>query len=405
VTRVLFWNIDGLNKDKLEKDGSLGYIVQVIVESDAAFFVVVEVDSSEKSDVERGILDESSGGHACAMLHSWLEGGSPQRAWSLVPPLRTDSKDPRNGESVAVFYRSDLYYFTGPNVYNGEYPPPFSQSIPKREIPKGSFRNPRKMENKCAAQASGFTGTPDTEWDGQRSPYLVTFADIKDLKRTVSIIAAHGPANTATATQYLEAKLPGVGEISSSLPPDETRLVVGDFNLDVLDEKKDPPISKAYEKLASPGQFRLLLSPIKIPEEWEEYVSYFTTRIKDKNVDYFSGAKGKNPSWYPGYRYTASAPNTRCLDNAYIAPSNTQANLTILNPIVGSPYVEFESPEGIPTGSAAFEKLCNVSGLKLDQKAPEKPKGKEGNKIEKSFRDNYAPFAKTSDHLPILIEF
>ncbi|MFJ3220805.1 hypothetical protein ACIPLC_33400 [Kitasatospora sp. NPDC086801] len=434
TTRILYWNIDKFGElvDKRGRPNPVkdaDYIEKVMTAAGPQFVVIVEVLSDDptgqNSESFRGSLrDSNTGPQECLKLLSEIAKylGAD---WKLVPPLHTGPS-----EAVAIFYDSRNWYFTGPNIWAGSlsdapaqgrgagsYPDQFSKAMSNRKIPGSSHNNPNLEENKCAARVilRDSAGALISEIGGPKlhAPYMATFMAENpkggDCK-AVSIIAIHGPASNQPATGYLTA-LARAKEVSEDLQGGEVRVVLGDFNLNsVANDGVNFKLNSTYHALTGAGSGYSLLLEAKggkvVANESGGYPSFFGTYLEKTGAASY-WPLGVNTSKYPGYRYTASSGKNFSLDNAYLKAKGfdlSKADLTVFNPIVGSPYTAYPSSENPHTGSRPLTNLlaANFTPRAAVQETctSQAPKGE-----QPRFDNAYKRFYETSDHLPLVIEF
>lgn len=430
MTRLLYWNISEFEFNRICPQGGdahvqdqVDYILQVMTVSNPQMIVIVEVKSEFGGG--RGFLNEDGGGAAgCELLMAYMASLPNGSDWRLVPPIQTG-----DDEAVAVFYDQGKFIFTGPNIWEGaskrtgnttEYATPFKDLVGRRVIPNGASHNTGRSEHACAARVAGFDRPDDACWkttSGRptRSPYLVTFAGLGTLNNVVanlSIVAVHAPSKGGPDEKenYITL-LAQVPEITGPLGNDEIRIVVGDFNLNSANRKDTGQVqyNTKYDPLGAPPACLEILMKADGRKQDDNggYMSLFTTRLKalKQQPTYWSGAKLKNT--YPGYAYTlgevCSSP-----DNAFLAHGagvNVAKSLTIINPIVGSPYNVFPfAPPNPSIGTVSFPR-CSAVPVDLKQSAPKYTQGQAETKDSFTTWHNYERFYTTSDHLPLVIEF
>lgn len=458
MTRILYWNIENFAENKINSvDGRRqvgstktvaeasadrwGYIRSVVESVDPQVFVVVEIES--RPFVARGGLDTTAGARGCATLLRRLRGDpAGPRPWSLVPPLQTGPT-----ESVAVFFRHDQLTFCGPAVWpggagpsarggrTGDYPPDprmhMDTALPPGNVPDGGntpWPNAGLPVRRCAASTS-FTWNAASNNHGlvafgphQRTPYHVCFVDSSvpppprqqpapppPRPRVLTIFAVHAPAHV-TAEAYLR-DLSKLAEITDPQADSEVRVVVGDFNVNLMDAQfaRDP----AYQCLKDPAQptppYDLLLDVDAVPmNPYEGFAAYFATHIKHR-YSAIGWSTQDDQRVDPGYGYVGSdfGPPASAIDNAYVrygnpalAPSHY---FTIVNPVVGSPY-RYRANGG-PTGGIPFPRLVDYPPPHRPAPAPVvAPPYSPGD--ASAFRGwaNYGYLRSTSDHLPLVMD-
>jgi hypothetical protein len=147
-------------------------------------------------------------------------------------------------------------------------------------------------------------------------------------------------------------------EICSALGANETRVVCGDFNLNLLDAAGND--AQQYAPLtAAPFNYSVLLRPAGGPPVGlEAYKGYFTTHIRPAPrlkrrtaASKFLWSDGLTPSAYPGYRYSGSnaVANLYSIDNILVRPAPVAAtDITVMNLVTGTPIDAVAFPPGNP---------------------------------------------------------
>ncbi|MEV7595930.1 hypothetical protein AB0O91_00900 [Kitasatospora sp. NPDC089797] len=415
---ILCWNISNLGGSAAPKHPD--YIANVVQAAEPQFIVLIEVLSDESED--RGkLLPTDPGPQECLTKRTEIQTYFPAGDWKLVPPLHTGLR-----EAVAVFYDSNHWYFTGPNIWTGtsEKPDPkktlagyqrdFADAMGNRKIPDDAFHNPGLRENQCAARVaySDSAGNVLEAVGGPKkhAPYVTTFAAVDKpgkVRKSVSIIAVHGSRGKESA-DYIRS-LARVAEIAEDLHDGEVRLVLGDFNLNSVQlDKTDGRVKYNTEfntLIDDPLRYTLLLKAtdsVHTVGVFGGYPSRFSTSLRRGAAASLWPRSNNETTRYPGYFYTKDVNDHFSLDNSYIKSRGVSlegANLTILNPVVGAPYTDVFP---LDEEHLRLRKLV-ASGYQITAES-------EGNRpkssaVEAKFRAAYQPFYETSDHLPILIEF
>lgn len=395
-TRILYWNIRDFARNKIDdpaakkrKKGStlnrtqasqdrLLHILWLINRVNPDIIVVVEVETAFDA---KGRLVRGNGMLGATTLYSELRNNTNNVNWRLIPPIQTGPN-----EGVAVFYLSRRpgtvkRYFTGPYVWpgganataqagggTGAYPPALASLLPLRVIPNDALYNGGTSERLVAARVTGYTEAAHmmnagaaVNYNAQRSPYMTTFSEYDNndnLIRHLTLFAVHSPASGA-ATAYLTG-LGNVAQIVDNLDNDEVRVLVGDFNVNLMTAAHAQ--TGAYNNnLQAQGNYALALTPLGAPPApLQGYEGYYATHVRSTATAAI-WSTNTDQRWYPGYGYIGSeiVTNLYAIDNIYTvyganlaAPGNN--NLTIMNPISGVPYNAFAAPAvGVPIGSIA----------------------------------------------------
>jgi hypothetical protein len=250
--KVIAWNIQSFTLRRVNDNGGATvteraaasertlavtmYIVTTVEDVDADAFVVLEARSAQGPFMELATGNGPQGLlYLLAQLREWI---SP--AWCLVPPLRVNPPDPlavaTHTETVGVFYRSDRLTFTGPirwpaannatgppilpgGAATAPYPAPWAGAVPPGTVAAAIC----SFNNAAGTAEELFTGPL------HRRPHLTTFTEINAPARTINLWSVHfKPGVTA---QTANARL---ADLVNRVPPAQVQLVVGDFNLDLI---------------------------------------------------------------------------------------------------------------------------------------------------------------------------
>lgn len=460
MTRILYWNIENFAENKINsvdvRNRQVGstvtraeasrkrrdYVEQVVRTVRPDVFVVVEIESAPHRGA--GQLAVEAGARGCLTLLGHLRTVLPAENWDLVPPLQTGPN-----EAVAVFYRHDRLTFCGPSLWPGGLGPSVRADDPQARPPgnypalmdgalpagalvprDGHWPNAGQCVRQCAANTSyewslaqAADGIGRFDWGArERAPYQVCFLETPTLvppipvpappapdanTRVLTVFAVHAPAHAGVAEEYLR-NLSRLAEITEGQGPHEVRVVVGDFNVNLMDDQFAPVA--AYGWLTSLGTpYRLLLRPPVPPPQppFAGFADYFATHIRHRYsaVCWSTQAERRVA---PGYGYTGSdyGPPASAIDNAFVrhgaAVKAPEARFTIINPVVGSPYTAVGG--GVPNGSVHLDRLINVPASVLGHAPDVAPDYAPG--LASNFRawDNYGYLRSTSDHLPLVMD-
>jgi hypothetical protein len=348
----------------------------------------------------------------------------------LVPPLQTGPR-----EAVAVYFDSTNYTFTGPWLWQGgrgpsfdpaglqppqtaAYPAAFNGALPTTQIPVGQ-RNAGVAQNLAAAAfefKSVTTGNPIAYGNNRRVPYWVTFAGTDG--RTYSFFVIHGPAGNNPARTYL-ADLADVAEIVGAVADNEVRLVLGDFNYNLLDNQLVQVAE--YTPLINAGYtlgFKSPATPPPPPAQFNGYRGYFATHVRTiDTASYWYIATWAD--FYPCYGYSGgtTATSNYSLDNILARfgnipntnnPCGTLEHVTALNGVVGVPYgVANPPPAGAPPGYYRFAmQMATVADFGNPPAQIMHMTAQEIAARRTSFQqwNNYGHIRSTSDHLAIVAD-
>ncbi|OLF54323.1 endonuclease/exonuclease/phosphatase family protein [Pseudomonas chlororaphis] len=403
MTRVLYWNIEnfGYNKIRplttkrnlagalipdLDAADRLALILAHITAFNPDIFVVVET-SSGPSNGPGSLISPTGGWQGCVELLLRIRNLTGV-AWNLVPPLVVGQAG--RAEGVAVFYKPVIpagggvaagrRLFTGPNAWSpagngisfnpnvapapaaGNYPALQANAcftVANRAIPATALNPGNLNESRCAARVDFVdnAGAP-INYGGLREPYMVTFCETVDgppvvVQRNLTLFAIHSPPQYVAANAYLNG-LANVRDISAALGALETRVITGDFNVNLLSQVGNDPLR--YAALTALG-YGLQLQPPAVapPPALEAYTGYFATHLRSLNSTIFwSTNAGAVP--YPGYRYIGSSNSSSLysIDNILVR-GGAAANFTVANTVVGTPMNAVNpAPGGAPMGQVAI---------------------------------------------------
>ncbi|WP_431470196.1 hypothetical protein [Sphingosinithalassobacter sp. LHW66-3] len=425
MTRVLFWNIEQFSINKIFSastqvtpgHGGLTdqvaaaqrklVISHVLAATVPDIIVIIEVSSGE--NIAGALATPTGGLESVAMMqyyfnqHFLVPGG-----WNAVPPLYVGTGG--RAETVGILYRRTndagtvRRYFTGPNVWTGGVGgmsvPPGPGVVPAaytglplpigtvningmlvptgsgaaRQIPAGALHNGGLHENLAAARVDFLDGTGAAiDFHGLRQPYMATFTEAVIatgvVQRNLTVFAVHSPPQDPAATNYIVG-LAAMPDVVGALGANETRLIGGDFNVNLLAD--DGTASAAYNPLTgAPNNYRLLLRPTAagVPTTLNQYRGYFSTHIRGRRTTaesefFWSDPNAAQPSYYPGYGYVGSnfvdAP-FYSIDNVLVWPfqgAPYDYRTTIMNIVTGTPFNGVLAPaDGPPQGNVAMPSL------------------------------------------------
>lgn len=455
MTRVLYWNIEKFASNKIanpsnkrQRGGALrqnqssvqrlAYINDHFGITDAMgavappdIVVVVEVATGYDG---RGILARGSGPAGALTLLAALKAATGNPNWRLVPPLQTGPR-----ESVAVYYDSTNYVFTGPWQWPGGVGPAFDPAgmapqplanyaapyivpiVANAVVPVGAAHNAGIAQNQLAA-ATGFTFSAalapaqagPIPYGGRRAPYWVTFAELlfgpapRPVARNISLFCVHSPAN-AGAGAFLAA-LNNVAQIADGpLAANEVRVVLGDFNVNLLNANLARTRNGNYAALAGNGYTLGINRPGGPPAPINGWLDYFATHIRRTGHASYWSTLAQN-QYYPGYGYTGThiVQNFYSIDNILArygaAAAGPMANVTVLNGIVGSNYNAIAMPPGAPP-IGTYNLPIRMGNLVLFGATPAiAPAHSAGRQTAFRGWANYGRIRSTSDHLAIVAD-
>jgi len=441
--RILYWNIENFafnkianpNTRKRQKGASRklaqaaedrkDYILQHLTSLNPFpdIMVVVEVETAYDGD---GRIVRGAGANGAVTLLDEIRDATGNDDWMLVPPLQTGPN-----EAVGVYYNSTNLVFTGPCVWpggagataqiggpTGAYPPPFNNTITTgRDVPDGALYNVDVPEDECAARVRYTYNNNNPGLQGQqvilfsRMPYMVTFAELDandDVIANLTLYAIHSPANAFSAGMYLD-DLADYEEITDALANDEIRVIVGDFNVNLMSAAPNFTESAHYNPLQNAG-YALALKPLgAAPNPANGYPGYYATHIRRGSKAVYWSTTDLT-TYYPGYGMIGSdlVQNFYAIDNIFTCygagwqpPANNR--FTIMNGIVGSPYNLHAVPAvGTPQGTLAFG--IDMASAAFAAPPATGPAFSVGRRTAFNGWDNYGHIRSTSDHLALVID-
>jgi hypothetical protein len=271
-----------------------------------------------------------------------------------------------------------------------------------RVIPAGTQYSAGIDERLCAARFSfrNLVGAP-INYNGYRSPYMATFSEVNGPAiRDISVIAIHAPPSAATAAVYLN-QLANNQDVAAVLGGNERRVIVGDFNVNLLAVNGGD--ANRYAALTALGYAQQLVPPIPgIPVNLNAYKGYFATHLKGRNSAFlWSTAAAVRP--YPGYQYIGSqmGGNVYSIDNILVR-GGMPANFAIVNSVVGSHLnVVPAPPNGAPIGIAGLNSVFGNPPVGW----PSNPAPASVPGLPRSLRgwNNYGRVRSTSDHFALIV--
>jgi len=448
MAKVLVWNLQtfGINKindprtTRQPNTGGSSYqfasfMRRIIVNRNLLFtdpdiIVLIEVSSGDNRLSD--LATQTGGMQGCVYLLNYLRTSYAfaDPDWRLVPPLRVGIGG--KAETVAIFYRgrsvvngANVYrYFTGPNIWTGAYDGfsllpgtgvanayPSNGTIDfnamlvpagtqPRPIPGGALHNGNVLENRVAAR----NRYADFDFSTLREPYLGTFTETDNngtVTRNLSIVGVHAPAVTGDQMTFMNA-LAVLPEVSGNLGNVETRLVAGDFNLNLLDNQGN--YSGVYLPLTN-NAYTMLIQPAgQAPGNLGAYAGYFATHVKGPDLS--SGSRflwsqnNNTQSFYPGFGYIGSeiVANFYSIDNMLVRPFNNNQNYrtTIMNHVAGTPFNAVGAPPGNPPIGTTF--MPSSFSFLPWPPSPTAPNWTVGTARQRTGWMNYGHIYRTSDH-------
>jgi hypothetical protein len=444
MPKLVYWNVEHFSEDKFfvrkrkrkfDDDEAWGenhavplrnLLVRTVTWHDPDFIVILEVQPGANG-LASGTVVQDSG--SWGILQSIRDHNHPQ--WALVPPLVLGQND--KAEGIAVFYRSDRYYFTGPWRYPGGggpagspmaigapgfYGAPWKKTglgartnaLPMRTLPHNAPVNAGIREDKLAGQWRFRHTTPLGAWlqfpgpgPDFRTPFLTTFWNATANTR-LKLVAFHAPpalGQSADGTRRLSYMDP-IQVIAAG----ETQVIVGDFNVSIFN---GPAVAWAYGPLATLGYGRLI-NPTADVFPAKGYVCTHIKSVGPSSSD--GGAAPWSTNGYPGFGYQSTSGRYGrydSIDNAFrrypVGTAPPLSKITIINRVTGSPYDEVAPAPG-PVGVYGYVTwLDHPESLNSPQGINEHSLTAYDHLEQFKSLDDYALIRQCSDHLPLIFDF
>ncbi|UIJ71029.1 hypothetical protein [Aurantimonas sp. HBX-1] len=454
MTRILYWNIEKFAANKMANPSTkrqrgasmtaaqasaarLAYInthwgiTAGGVLSRPDIIVIVEVATGYDGP---GILARGSGPDGALALLVALRAVTGNANWMLVPPLQTGPR-----EAVAVYFDSSNLVFTGPWLWPGgvgpaiaplapgvfgpalptvAYAAPFAGALPVAAVPAGTINTGTAQDQLAActdftyAAAHMNAGTA-VNFGALRTPYWVSFAEMSGggalpVVRNISLFCIHSPASAA-AGQYL-TDLADLAEITDGIAANEVRVVLGDFNVNLLNNNATKTRNASYTAMAA--NYALGIDrPGGPPAPIDGWLGYFATHIKRGNGSTY-WTTGTQTDYYPGYGYIGSTiyQNFYSIDNilarygAGVAAGGPMTDVTVLNGVVGSRYNVIAAPVPGNPPIGTYDLPIYMAGAPFAAPAAQAPAFSAGRRSAFNGWNNYGRIRSTSDHLAIVAD-
>ena len=443
MAKILYWNIQqfGLNKinnpsRKRQRGSSISggdasadratYIIDTLTTQAPDIFVVVETTTG--GGAEGALISAGGASGSQDLLIKIRTALGPD--WMLVPALRLGTGGVQEG--ISVYYNSYTVAFTGPWMNQGgalpsapgapghTYVGGWAGCLPATLVPDGA-PNAGILTNQLAGQwkyyVPALPAAPNRinfPGAGNRAPFLTTFWNIEE-ERHIKLLSFH-------ASPHYQAAIDGTNEISNiqemtaNLGANEVGVIVGDFNVNLLNAAAATP---AYVNLIAVGGAGYTRQINPTANIWPDK-GYIATHIKPGNE-----AKPWYTNGYPGYEYAGSSNNFAgydSIDNILTryggGAAGPATNITIVNRITGTPYNIAPIPAGVPVGHYVYPtgmtQIIAGALIGLPAALPLPPNGPTGvggiapGTIGglSSFKgwNNYGHIRSTSDHLALIID-
>jgi hypothetical protein len=448
------WVPPGFRRPQDDADAidRLGVLTGVISGAQPDIVSIAEVTTGPGAPAEGTTVNDD----AMLKLLRKLRTATPFTDWRLVPPLVVGQGGVAEG--MAVFYRSTQLTFLGPWGWSGanadsianigalnlaQYGAPWQgggyAALPSRKIGAG-WPTPNVYENRLAAQwqyADGVGTRINFPAAGNRGPLLTWFGDAAHGggARVIKLLSYHAPPQQNAVGLGVAASLAGTAALAQvremnggAIGANEVRCIVGDFNVSAWDDGVD---AASYAPLRALGYIQQLnprgratvgtAPPVAIAYGWPA-AGYYATHSRSLNL--FHNASGAHP-WinvgdnhtvqgYPGFGWAdreGGFGRYDAIDGIFTrhgAAAGAAGQLTIANPITGSPYTAVAAPPNVATGAvgvAVNSQMAAAGAFGLPAGVPEIPQGP-GLTAYDIFKDwdNFDKIRSLSDHLPVVID-
>ena len=452
MAKILYWNIENFSANKIEfrtprrtrgraKRGREARSAPLGLEHLEAILEVfrprvrrttVELDFIVIVEISHGSATEGEPVAGAAMvgvtsLRRYIDIGL-EGSWGLVPPIVTGDEGYR--EAIAVYYRTDKWYFLGPSTSVVPYPARLKRCLPSGSIPDCYPYDPgdrelRKERRRCG-QFQFYSSPPNPvpiQFPGPRNrkPWLTAFGDKNDKDHLIRIMAVHTSPETADEATASLAQAHDIA-YGADTASKQIDVLVGDFNVDATDPDNfsaGGPFSRLVGAVPLNVEYpyRALIRPAKGLDP--RFLSYYHTHGKpaydspgEAPARIASDTDEPPPNVvevgdYPGLAYSDGA-----IDNALVRHHGTNPpddHVTILSTVRGQPYaIPNPAPRVSPLSgyyrigcqmSETVEEMVQIfNDFSLERAA--------SYDINERFRDwnNYGKIRSVSDHFPLLFE-
>lgn len=364
MVRVLVWNIERFGDTKLNTNwwdttGSRNwFIMNAIAAANPDIIAVIEVQTGAGPGF--GGVINGAGDVGSRTLLTQLRFSNMAAGWCLVPPLVIS---PAGGysEGIAVYFKSTVFNFWGPNMINGAGTTGVPIGVGAGNYIGGNFANalPAIASTNPAATAQGynqnqlagrhafFNAAGAAVWfpnGAMRSIWMTQFeyASATGL-RTLSLFVVHFPPQVHLARQAF-AQLANVNEIAGALGGTEDRVVCGDFNINALVGAQ----ATAFQHLTG-GPGVIPGAPVSAVVYAQQIPGAWATSIKSVMQ---SSTTGVAP--YYNYVKQSNAGQNLSIDNIFTVRGATGGPAAPANPTVWNRVTAPPMAIGIPALNAAL---------------------------------------------------
>ncbi|WP_214316938.1 hypothetical protein [Nonomuraea sediminis] len=427
--------------------------------------VVVEVYSRVREIGAEGIVLNPGSDAAQAVLRLLARIradatlGAAGTNWCVVPLLNLGELGQR--EAVAVFYNAGTVQFTGPNLFYQLYGPPGTVVGQSQPVNQATFAamipypapwlgampalgrttafpaiNQSIAENQLAGEWQYYAANTNRPVPsplppamppnrlqfpnaGCRGPFYTRFLDVGG-NRTINLFSVHSsPATGRGAVQQL-ANVPQISAVNAG----EVNVLLGDFNVDTFS-----PAADAYTNLlaGSGGIYTMELDSRVahagnvVPARKPYCMTHLLPADQGTPYNNTNGAPtDPQHNVYPRAGYMGGSfrgiNDTGAIDNILTAygGAGAAANITVVNTLTGTPYNQFNPPQGVTAELTGGLNFPSTMGMKMLTAIPPATQGVGGVQPGSSGAAFYASLFQlwdylgrrfsTSDHLPLMID-
>jgi hypothetical protein len=467
VTRVLYWNVNAFGDASLfttrPGDPDPDYnappfqsatdrrtlFLNVAQAIQPDIISIVEVQPGQNGIAQGAAIVEPAAFKLLARLRQ-----SVAADFQLIPPLVSGAGG--RAEAVAIYYRRTPLLFLGPWGWNGGLsermanlgnPPGLGRypaadwgagaaaALPDEAVPPG-WPNAGCRQSGLAGQwqYTNAHGVVQFGNNGNRTPWLTCFGE-RASGRILKLFSFHAPPDQIPEIDYDDANAAGaalsasvagtrafaeLAEISGAgnLAQNEVRCVLGDFNISAFDAHSDLNSYAIFRNAHYTQQLNPIAQVNPIPYEWPQ-IGYYATHIKGWQTanPWISVGIDEAIRGYPGFGYVSAKGRFGwydVIDNVFTryGANAGQANgMTIVNPVIGSPYVVGPTHPAnvlrgtLPLGSQLGDLGAAFHYTLADAFAGVAERDDEDGSIRNDFQEwpNYRKIRSLSDHLPLAI--
>lgn len=275
--KIMCWNVENFSIGKHTNNkwdhGQLrwAHITSTIAAVNPDIFVLIEVGSGGAA---AGAVTTGTSQQGVTQLLANIQPAAPApAAYSVVPPIVSGTGGKR--EAIAVFFKHASLTFQGPFVWTGAASsPPVLRTGPVTAVAYGGAwagALPAAGGQNTRAGKWQFSNTPTAvnprnaatnlfPRADTRSLYLTSFLDTTVVpNRTIDVFAIHAPPQADLAGDAV-ASMAEVRDIATPPGANGVKVIVGDFNINVIDPEQAALFNPLSQTFITPGKRRRGLS-------------------------------------------------------------------------------------------------------------------------------------------------